>query len=80
MKLTHLLLPLALLAITEPAFAAKKCSDFATQEQAQAHYNQLKKAGKVGYKSLDRDGDGRACDCNKGGSGKNCPTSKKARR
>ena len=26
---------------------------------------------------LDRDGDGKACDCNPGGSGKNCPTKSK---
>lgn len=52
---------------------AKKCSDFATQQQAQAYYESLKKAGKTGWKSLDRDGDGRACDCLPGGSSKNCP-------
>ena len=74
MKLAQLLLPLAVLAISQPAFAVKKCSDFKTQQEAQAHYEKLKKAGKTGWKSLDRDGDGRACDCLPGGSGKNCPT------
>ncbi|OOR86377.1 hypothetical protein B0181_11690 [Moraxella caviae] len=70
---------MALLAITitMPAFAAKKCADFPTQQAAQAHYEKLKKSGQTGWKSLDRDGDGRACDCNKGGKGKNCPTKKK---
>lgn len=74
MKLTHLALPLAVLVISQPAFAAKKCSDFKTQQEAQAHYEKLKKSGQTGWKSLDRDGDGRACDCLPGGSGKNCPT------
>lgn len=74
MKLIHLILPLAVLVISQPALAAKKCSDFATQGQAQAHHDKLKKAGQTGWKSLDRDGDGRACDCLPGGSGKNCPT------
>lgn len=63
-----------LLVATTPAFAkAKTCKDFATQKQAQDYYEKRKKAGLTGWKSLDRDGDGRACDCNKGGSGKNCP-------
>lgn len=74
MKLTHLALPLVVLAISQPAFAAKKCRDFKTQQEAQVHYEKLKKSGKTGWKSLDRDGDGRACDCLRGGSGKNCPT------
>lgn len=74
MKLAQLLLPLTVLAISQPAFAAKKCSDFKTQQEAQAHHDKLKKTGQTGYKSLDRDGDGRACDCLPGGSGKNCPT------
>mgnify|MGYP000989827013 CR=1 FL=1 len=30
--------------------------------------------GEPGYSSkLDRDGDGKACDCNPGGNGKKCP-------
>lgn len=74
MKLAQLLLPLTVLAISQPAFAAKKCSDFKTQQEAQAHHDKLKKTGQTGWKSLDRDGDGRACDCLPGGSGKNCPT------
>lgn len=36
MKLAHLILLLAVLPINQPAFAAKKCSDFKTQGEAQA--------------------------------------------
>lgn len=36
MKLAHLILLLAVLPISQPAFAAKKCSDFKTQGEAQA--------------------------------------------
>ncbi|MCU4481362.1 excalibur calcium-binding domain-containing protein [Acinetobacter ursingii] len=56
---------------------AKKCADFANQKQAQAWYEQRKKSGQSGWKSLDRDGDGQACDCLNGGSGKKCPKKKK---
>lgn len=55
---------------------AKKCKDFKTQAAAQKYHDQRKGEGNKGWKSLDRDGDGRACDCNSGGSGKNCPTKK----
>lgn len=51
--------------------ARVSCKSFATQAQAQAYYNKHK------ARSLDRDGDGRACDCLNGGNGKNCPTKKK---
>ena len=69
---------LALMATATPALAkAKKCKDFPTQQAAQKHYEKLKKSGQTGWKSLDRDGDGKACDCNPGGSGKNCPTKSK---
>lgn len=54
------------------AFAAK-CADFKTQQEAQNFYEKRKKAGQTGWKNLDRDGDGRACDCLPGGNGKNCP-------
>lgn len=53
------------------------CKSFKTQQQAQAFYEQRKKSGQSGWKSLDRDRDGKACDCLPGGSGKNCPKSKK---
>ena len=37
---------------------AKKCADFSTQQLAQKWYEQRKKSGQTGWKSLDRDGDG----------------------
>lgn len=52
---------------------AAKCADFKTQQEAQKFYEARKKAGQTGWKNLDRDGDGRACDCLPGGNGKNCP-------
>lgn len=55
----------------------KKCADFSTQQQAQKWYEQRKKSGQTGWKSLDRDGDGQACDCLPGGNGKKCPKKKK---
>ncbi|ERL56160.1 excalibur calcium-binding domain-containing protein [Psychrobacter aquaticus] len=68
------LLPLILLALSTPALAkAKSCKDFKTQQEAQVYYETRKKAGQTGWKNLDRDKDGRACDCNKGGNGKSCP-------
>lgn len=51
---------------------AKKCANFSTQKEAQAWYEQRKNSGQTGWKSLDRDKDGRACDCLPGGNGKNC--------
>nr|WP_279053191.1 excalibur calcium-binding domain-containing protein [Acinetobacter tandoii] len=56
---------------------AKKCADFSTQKQAQAWYEQRKQSGQTGWKSLDRDGDGQACDCLPGGNGKKCPKKKR---
>lgn len=61
------------LMLASPAMARVSCKDFATQAEAQAYFN----AKKAGYKNLDRDKDGRACDCNKGGSGTHCPKHKK---
>ena len=52
---------------------AAKCADFKTQQEAQKFYEARKKSGQTGWKNLDRDGDGRACDCLPGGNGKNCP-------
>ena len=52
---------------------AKYCKDFKTHKEAQAYFD----AKKPGYKPLDRDKDGSACDCLPGGSGKKCPTVKK---
>lgn len=52
---------------------AKYCKDFKTHQEAQAYFN----AKKPGYKPLDRDKDGSACDCLPGGNGKKCPKSKR---
>ena len=56
---------------------AKKCADFSTQKEAQVWYEQRKKSGQTGWKSLDRDKDGFACDCLPGGNGKKCPKKRK---
>jgi excalibur calcium-binding domain len=60
-----------------PSLAAKTCKDFPTQAAAQKYYEARKAAGETGWKSLDRDGDGKACDCNAGGNGKHCPKHRK---
>lgn len=76
-KIFATMLSLSLIATATPALAkAKSCKDFKTQQEAQIYHDARKKAGQTGWKSLDRDKDGRACDCNKGGSGKNCPKKK----
>ena len=56
---------------------AKKCADFNSQKQAQAWYEKQKNSGQSGWKSLDRDNDGQACDCLPGGNGKKFPKRKK---
>ena len=71
-----LCLPALMLALTAPAWA-KTCKDFPTQAAAQKYYEARKAAGETGWKSLDRDGDGKACDCNAGGNGKHCPKHRK---
>jgi hypothetical protein len=65
------------LGFTSIQVYAKKCADFSTQKQAQAWYEQRKQSGQTGWKSLDRDKDGSACDCLPGGNGKKCPKKKK---
>lgn len=63
-----------LLVLSIPSLTfAKYCKDFKTHQEAQAYFN----AKKPGYKRLDRDKDGSACDCLPGGNGKKCPKSKK---
>lgn len=51
---------------------AVKCADFKTQKEAQAYFN----AKKPGYKHLNRDKDGSACDCLPAGNGTKCPKKK----
>ena len=72
------ILAVLLLAIplSAPVFA-KSCKDFPTQQEAQKYYEARKAAGQTGWKSLDRDGDGKACDCNAGGNGKHSPKHRK---
>lgn len=65
------------LGFTSIQVYAKKCADFSTQQQAQKWYEERKKSGQTGWKKLDRDGDGQACDCLPGGSGKKCPKKRK---
>ncbi|RSC23030.1 excalibur calcium-binding domain-containing protein [Acinetobacter sp. FDAARGOS_515] len=69
----NLILCVLLVSVPSFSFAAKYCKDFKTHQEAQAYF----KAKKPGYKSLDRDGDGFACDCLPGGNGKKCPKAKK---
>ncbi|AYA01715.1 hypothetical protein BEN74_01665 [Acinetobacter sp. WCHAc010034] len=45
------------LGFTSIQVYAKKCADFSTQQQAQKWYEQRKKSGQTGWKSLDRDGE-----------------------
>lgn len=75
MKSLSLFISLSLL-IPSLGFA-KTCKDFKTQKEAQIWYEQRKKSGQTGWKSLDRDKDGSACDCLSGGNGKKCPKAKK---
>ncbi len=78
-KLLTTLLSVALITTATPAMAKgkyKSCKDFKTQKEAQAYYNKRKKAGLKGWKKLDHDKDGQACDCLPGGSGKHCPKRK----
>ena len=68
---------IVVLGFTSIQVYAKKCADFSTQKQAQAWYEQRKQSGQTGWKSLDRDKDGSACDCLPVGNGKKCPKKKK---
>lgn len=60
-----------LFSVSNSTFAKRvSCKSFKTQSDAQAYFVKHK------AKSLDRDGDGKACDCLPGGNGKNCPKKK----
>jgi len=54
-----------LLILSTSIYARVSCSDFNIQSEAQNYCEQRQK----GYKLLDRDKDGEACECLKGGSG-----------
>ncbi|MEO0995355.1 MAG: excalibur calcium-binding domain-containing protein [Pseudomonadota bacterium] len=54
------------IAVYQPA-QAKSCKDFATYEQALRYYKERKESGRTGWKKLDRDRDGRPCECLPGG-------------
>ncbi len=65
MRLSMLIVLAASLSLPAYAFsAAAKCKDFNTQAEAQSYF----KAKKKGWKRLDGDKDGEACECLKGGS------------
>ena len=68
--LRKILLGLIAIALITSANARTTCKSFKTQQEAQKYYEQRKKLGQTGWKSLDRDGDGKACDCLPGGNGK----------
>lgn len=63
------LILLGLIIGSSPAAMAASCKNFKTHAQAQAYFV----AKKPGYKRLDRDKDGSACDYLPGGGGKKCP-------
>lgn len=62
-------LMIVLLGLSATSAFAVKCADFKTHKEAQNYFN----AKKPGYKRLDRDKDGSACDCLPGGNGTHCP-------
>lgn len=77
MKNITLFLGFLVFSTTANAEPKLQCSDFKTQRAAQKFYEKMKASGDTGWKTLDRDGDGRACDCLPGGNGKNCPNTNK---
>lgn len=71
MKKSAFFLTLLALGICAPAVAVS-CKSFATQAQAQQYFN----SKQAGYKKLDRDRDGIACESNRGGSNKAATSAK----
>jgi S-adenosylhomocysteine hydrolase len=63
-KITTALL-IFLLSLSVLHAKAKHCKDFSTQSEAQKYF----KAKGAGWKRLDGDKDGEACECLEGGSG-----------
>lgn len=66
----YIFLGIVLILSISTTVNAAKCADFKTQAEAQAYFIKHR------AKRLDRDGDGKACDCLPGGSGKKCPKKK----
>jgi len=60
----YITLAFIVLFFSTSAHARVKCADFSDHAQAQRYYD----ARRHGYKSLDRDKDGEACECLSGGS------------
>ena len=56
------------LVATIPSVYAVRCSDFINQEEAQRYHDEH-----GGNTSLDRDKDGKACECLEGGSAHGSP-------
>lgn len=73
----HIIVFFSMLLFTMTTVHAKKCSEFRTQAQAQAYYKSLKKANETGWKSLDRNKDGIACNCLKTNT---CSKAKKSKK
>jgi len=76
MKPILTLITLTLLATTSIQAKGKTCKNFKNHSAAQAYF----KAKKAGWKRLDGDKDGEACECLKGGSGYDKYTCKRWRK
>ncbi len=81
-KFLTILTSVALAMTVSTSATAKRvsCKSFKTQQEAQSYYNKRKKAGKSGWKSLDRDRDGKACENNNYGKKKSKKKLKKKKK
>lgn len=70
-KLSVFSLVVLALSLSAPAMAVS-CKSFSSQAQAQQYFN----SKQAGYKKLDRDRDGIACESNRGGSNKAATSAK----
>ena len=76
MKKTLLFISIITLLTSSLQAKGKTCKNFKNQSEAQAYFN----AHKQGWKRLDGDKDGEACECLQGGSGYNKYTCKRWRK